>query len=62
MNMLDERGYFNQAWLTAQTTSRLRYEARCERIRDAEFLHRHKLLLVLGQLPIIPAILEKSGI
>lgn len=62
MNMLDDRGYFNQAWLTAQTTSRLRYEARCEHIRDADTMTRHKLLLVLGQLPIIPANLVESGI
>ncbi len=57
--MLTADGYFERAWLSAQDTDRLRYEARCERVRHADSLPRHTLLLVLGQLPIITDFPEK---
>lgn len=51
--MLTDSGHFDKAWLAAQDTPRLRYEAQCENIRHAGSLPRHTLLLILGQVQVI---------
>lgn len=54
MTMLNDNGKFNPVWLESQSTERLRYEARCEKVHGWRFAHRHTLLAVLVQLPIVP--------
>ena len=54
MTMLNDNGKFNPAWLDAQSTERLRWEASVERVHGWRFAHRHTLLAVLVQLPIVP--------
>jgi hypothetical protein len=54
MSMFTAEGRFNPAWLEAQSTERLRYEARCQRVHNWRFAFRHTLLVALRQLPIVP--------
>lgn len=49
---LDDSGHFNQQWLNEQTTERLRYEAKCENIRNWSRIARHTLITVLRQIRI----------
>lgn len=60
--MLTNSGYFDRQWLYAQDTARLRYEARCERVQGWDTMHRHKLIMVLGQLRIVgtTAVIESA--
>ena len=51
--MLTDSGYFDRQWLDAQDTARLRYEARCERVRGWDTMHRLKLVLSLSQIQVV---------
>lgn len=51
--MIVDSGRFDQGWLGRQTTERLRYEARCEKVARWASASRHKLLLILSQIQVI---------